>query len=215
MSKYTAALAVILGFAGLALAFGGLGYFGDFGYNSNSVSIEVKAQFLQAMFEGNWDVVSALHKQYGLGGKRFDSMTQEEFEKMHTQQIKTFDLEGQIHDAITAKDYQTAVNLQEQLATLVKENIPAPLNDENQTRKMRGKRNFAPEALNKTIGGMSKFGCEMNDGFDCQHINKASNASADFNCALPEFDGEMPKSGREMGNGCNCRHANETTSISS
>lgn len=78
------------------------------GMGKEEIPLEVKAQFLQANVEGDYETAMALHEEYGLGGRRM---------KMADEEI--FSLRADMFGAIIAGDYEEAVLLREQLHELV------------------------------------------------------------------------------------------------
>lgn len=78
------------------------------------IPLEVRAEFMQATHEGDYETAMGLHEEYGIGGKRMEHATPEMFE-----------LGAQIFSAQVAGNWLDAVGLQDELMGLVKETVQA------------------------------------------------------------------------------------------
>ena len=84
--------------------------------------LEVRAGFMQAMHEGDYDAAMALHEEYGIGGKRMEHATPEMFE-----------LGAEIFSAQVAGNWLEAVGLQDELVALVRETMEAHFQEQRET----------------------------------------------------------------------------------
>ncbi len=124
MNGKNKALLAILCLFGTSFAWGGFGM--DFGLgnlfgmgaghdggpqgtdNMQNVSVETRAEFMQATHEGDYETAMKLHDEYGLGGKKMDFATPQ-----------MFDLKAQIFNAQKLGNWVEAVVLQDKLVETV------------------------------------------------------------------------------------------------
>ncbi len=101
-----AALAV-LALGGLAFAhmggFGGMMGGGGFLGNSD-ITDDARIQFMKAMWTGDYEAMKSLSEQYGMGGRMMKLADEESFRLM-----------GEMHSAMAAGDYETALEIQKEL----------------------------------------------------------------------------------------------------
>ena len=90
---------------GMTFAFGPMGMGA-----SEDVPIEARAEFMQATHEGDYETATALHEEYGLGGKKMEHATPELFE-----------LAASVFDAQKSGNWLAAVGFQDQIMELITE----------------------------------------------------------------------------------------------
>ena len=76
------------------------------------IPLEVKAQFMQAEVEGDYEAAVALHEEHGIGGRMMRSADEE-----------VFALRAEMFGAMLAGDYEQAVLLREEMRDLVHEKM--------------------------------------------------------------------------------------------
>ena len=113
--KIAAAFAVLALFGAVA-AFGGFGMGENFGMGQKNVTDSVKIAFMKAVHEGDYASAKALGGQYGLGGRMMMLGSEELFNLRHQMQAR-----------MDAGDYAGALEIQKQMGTLAREQMPAKL----------------------------------------------------------------------------------------
>lgn len=132
--KKKAGLLAILCLSGASFAWGGFGMdlgFGNlFGMGNGmhgapegsggiqNVSVETRAEFMQATHEGDYETAMELHEEYGLGGKRMEFATPE-----------ILQLTADIFNAQTLGNWVEAVVLQDKLAEIVSETAQSAMEE--------------------------------------------------------------------------------------
>ncbi len=117
--KLKAGLLAILCLFGMSFAWGGfgmdMGLGNQFGMekgmgDGKNISLETRAEFMQATHEGNYETAMELHEEYGIGGPRMEVATEEMFALM-----------GQIFEAQVAGNWLEAATLHQELVKLTHE----------------------------------------------------------------------------------------------
>ncbi len=117
--KMKAGLLAILCLFGMSFAWGGfgmdMGLGNQFGMekgmgDGKNISLETRAEFMQATHEGNYETAMELHEEYGIGGPRMEVATEEMFALM-----------GQIFEAQVAGNWLEAATLHQELVKLTHE----------------------------------------------------------------------------------------------
>jgi len=112
--------------------------FGPMGMGANEdVPVEVRAEFMQATHEGDYETATSLHEEYGLGGKRMEHTTPELFE-----------LGAKMFQAQASGNWVDAVGFQDQIMEMVHAQMQemrgempkCEEGEECEMRKMRGQR---------------------------------------------------------------------------
>ena len=88
------------------------------------IPLEVRAEFMQATHEGDYETAMALHEEYGLGGMKMEHTTPEMFE-----------ISGDIFAAQVAGDWLEAVTLQDKLMEIVRGTVQAHFQERNEECK--------------------------------------------------------------------------------
>jgi hypothetical protein len=88
------------------------------------IPLEVRAEFMQATHEGDYETAMALRGEYGIGGKKMEHATPEMFE-----------LRGEIFAARVAGNWIEAVTLQDQFMELVRGAVQAHFQERNEECK--------------------------------------------------------------------------------
>jgi len=109
-SKAKAGFLAMLCLLGMGFAWDGEAM--KMGMGKEEIPLEVKARFLQANVEGDYETAMALHEEYGLGGRRM---------KLADEEI--FSLRADMFGEIIAGNYEQAVLLREQLHGLIHEKM--------------------------------------------------------------------------------------------
>ncbi|MCP4647600.1 MAG: hypothetical protein GY852_07680 [bacterium] len=118
------AVSVLAIFCLFGMTFAGFGVEKEMEGEREELPLEVRADFMQAMHEGDYDAAVELHEEYGIGGKKMEHATPEMFE-----------LRGEIFSAKVAGDWLEAVTLQDTLRELVKETVQAHIQERNEECK--------------------------------------------------------------------------------
>ncbi len=108
--------------ASVAFAFSAWGGFGGNSHDAKNVSVSVRAQFLKAVYEGDYDAAKTLSEEYGLGGRFLRNANETTFSEMAS-------LRKQISNAISTGDYEKAVELRDQMQEQAMASVRDHLNE--------------------------------------------------------------------------------------
>jgi hypothetical protein len=118
------AVSVLAIFCLFGMSFAGFGMEKGMDGEREELPLEVRADFMQAMHEGDYDAAMELHEEYGLGGKKMEHATPEMFE-----------IKGEIFAAQVAGDWLGAVTLQDKLMEIVRGTVQAHFQERNEECK--------------------------------------------------------------------------------
>lgn len=118
------AASVLAIFCLFGMTFAGFGMDKGMEGEREELPLEIRANFMQAMHEGNYDKAMELHEEYGIGGKKMEHATPEMFE-----------LRGEIFSAQIAGDWLEAVTLQDKIMELVRATVQAHFQERNEECK--------------------------------------------------------------------------------
>lgn len=190
--KRKAGLITMLCLLGVGFACGGHGFAdGGVQFGAQNVSLEVKAQFMQATHEGDYDLAMELHDEYGIGGMRFEQSTEE-----------MFGLMAQIFEAQKLGDWTGAVELQEQMAGLARGAMQgfAPGNGmpEMGHGAMRPQMNGTNEECREAMQGEEAAGLmeQIREARESGSVDEVAELEGELAELIPEECMEMPKRDR-------------------
>ncbi len=175
-------VAILAIFCLFGMSFAGFGMEKGMDGERPELSLEVRADFMQAMHEGNYEAAMELHEEYGLGGKKMEHATPEMFE-----------LKGEIFSAQVAGDWLGAVTLQDKLAALIMENVQAHFQERNEECKAFMENEEVQELMKEAREAM-----EAGDVEKAKEIREQLREIVPDECA-PPMRGPMPGMGMHKG----------------
>ena len=167
------AASVLAIFCLFGMTFAGFGMEKGMEGEREELPLEVRADFMQAMHEGDYDAAMELHEEYGLGGKKMEHATPEMFE-----------LRGEIFSAQVAGDWLGAVTLQDTLMELVRETVQAHFQERNEECKAFMENEEVQELMK-----------EAHEAMEAGDTEKAKEIREELKEILPE---ECAKPGKRM-----------------
>ena len=176
------AASVLAIFCLFGMTFAGFGMEKGMEGEREELPLEVRADFMQAMHEGDYEAAMELHEEYGLGGKKLEHATPEMFE-----------IKGDIFAAQISGNWLEAVTLQDKLMELVRGTVQAHFQEKNEECRAFMENKEVQELMKEAHEAM-----EAGDVEKGKEIREQLNEIVPEGCA-PPMHGRMPGMGMHKG----------------